>query len=80
MIIIPRAQRSRIRHELFRLGVHRAALFPDLDNAATHISRTWILQSDETSALDVAPNKRLQRAAGPKRRVRKKGPGLPRRR
>jgi hypothetical protein len=52
MIVIPNAERPRIRHELFRLGVHRAALFPDLDNAATHIARTWILQSDEKSAFE----------------------------
>lgn len=50
-VTIPVAARSQIRHELFRLGVHRAALFPDLDNAAAHISRIWIKQSDEKSAF-----------------------------
>jgi hypothetical protein len=51
-VTIPNAARPLIRHELFRLGVHRAALFPDLDNAATHIARTWIPQSDEKSAFE----------------------------
>ena len=35
-ILIPMAARAAMRHDLFRLGVHRAALFPDLDNAASH--------------------------------------------
>jgi hypothetical protein len=52
VITIPNAARPRIRHELFRLGVHRAALFPDLDNAAIHIARTWIRQHDEHSIFD----------------------------
>lgn len=51
-VIIPQTVRPRIRHELFRLGVHRAALFPDLDNAAIHIERTWIAQEDEKSIFE----------------------------
>ena len=47
-VTIPSIARPRIRHELFRLGVHRAALFPDLDNAASHIAGVWIKQSDES--------------------------------
>ena len=51
-VIIPQTVRPRIRHELFRLGVHRAALFPDLNNAAIHIERTWITQEDEKSIFE----------------------------
>jgi len=51
-ILIPNAARTAMRHDLFRLGVHRAALFPDLDNAAVHILRTWTRQDDERSILD----------------------------
>jgi len=51
-VTIPGAARPVIRHELFRLGVHRAALFPDLENAASHISRVWIKQSVEKSAFE----------------------------
>jgi hypothetical protein len=58
-IIIPRTERPHIRHELFRLGVHRAALFPDLDNAATHIARTWISQSDEHSVFEYGAEQAL---------------------
>lgn len=54
-VIIPQTVRARIRHELFRLGVHRAALFPDLDNAAIHIERTWITQEDEKSIFENGP-------------------------
>jgi len=51
-ILIPNETRAAIRHDLFRLGVHRAALFPDLDNVAVHILRTWTRQDDERSVLD----------------------------
>jgi type I restriction enzyme M protein len=51
-ILIPNAARVAMRHDLFRLGVHRAALCPDLDNAASHILRTWTRQDDEQSVLD----------------------------
>ena len=51
-VTIPSGARPLIRRELFRLGVHRAALFPDLDNAARHIARVWIKQSDEKSAFE----------------------------
>jgi hypothetical protein len=52
-ILIPKESRTAIRHDLFRLGVHRAALFPDLDNAAAYILQTWTLQADERSILDM---------------------------
>jgi hypothetical protein len=51
-ILIPKETRAAIRHDLFRLGVHRAALFPDLDNIAVHILQTWTRQDDECSILD----------------------------
>jgi len=51
-VVIPRHDRPRLRHELFRLGIHRAALFPDLDNAAHHIQQTWVTQPDEHSIFD----------------------------
>ena len=51
-ILIPNETRAAIRHHLFRLGVHRAALFPDLENAAVHIFRTWTRHDDERSILD----------------------------
>ncbi len=51
-VVIPHRERPRVRHELFRLGIHRAALFPDLDNAALHIQQTWVDQPDEKSIFD----------------------------
>jgi FRG domain len=51
-VVIPNRERPRVRHELFRLGIHRAALFPDLDNAAIHIQQTWVSQPDEKSIFD----------------------------
>jgi len=51
-VLIPRSNRPRLRHQLFRLGIHRAALFPDLDNAALHIQRTWVSQPDEHSMFN----------------------------
>jgi hypothetical protein len=51
-VTIPAGARPLIRHELFRLGIHRAALFPDLDNAASHIASVWINQADEKSAFE----------------------------
>jgi hypothetical protein len=37
---IPAAAKPRVRYELFRTGVHRAALFPDLDGLARHLR--WV--------------------------------------
>ena len=34
---VPAANKERLRYELYRLGVHRAALFPDLDGLAARI-------------------------------------------
>lgn len=51
-VVIPRRESPRLRHELFRLGIHRAALFPDLDNATLHIERTWVNQPDEHSIFE----------------------------
>lgn len=36
-IVVPAASKVRIRYELFRLGVHQSALFPDLDGLASRI-------------------------------------------
>lgn len=38
--IIPKNLRSKLKKALFRYGVHRASLFPDLDGHAEHI--TWL--------------------------------------
>ncbi|MCK5509823.1 MAG: FRG domain-containing protein [Desulfobacterales bacterium] len=46
-IIIPKDNRSQIRHELFRLGIHYHNLFPDLNGIGTHIYNTWCRQPDE---------------------------------
>lgn len=40
-IVVPNVARGRIRLELSRLGVHRAALFPDLDAIARYICDKW---------------------------------------
>lgn len=37
---VPAAAKLRIRYELYRSGVHRAALFPDLDGLARHLR--WV--------------------------------------
>lgn len=34
---VPAAKKERLRYELYRLGVHRASLFPDLDGLAARI-------------------------------------------
>lgn len=34
---VPAANKERLRYELYRLGVHRASLFPDLDGLAERI-------------------------------------------
>ncbi len=39
-IIIPRYLRKPIKDTLFKYGIHRASLFPDLDDLASHI--TWM--------------------------------------
>jgi len=36
-IAVPAASKSRLRYELFRLGIHQSALFPDLDGLAARI-------------------------------------------
>lgn len=37
---IPAARKTRIRYELYRCGVHRETLFPDLDGLANHLR--WV--------------------------------------
>lgn len=36
-ILVPAASKARLRYELYRLGVHKSALFPDLDGLAARI-------------------------------------------
>ncbi len=36
-ILVPAASKARLRYELYRLGVHESALFPDLDGLAARI-------------------------------------------
>ncbi|MDC4224476.1 MAG: FRG domain-containing protein [Candidatus Manganitrophus sp.] len=43
-LIIPKAKRRSLKKTLFRYGIHRASLFPDLDGLARHIG--W-LRTDE---------------------------------
>jgi len=71
-VTIPADDRPLIRHELFRLGVHRAALFPDLDNVANHISQVWIKRNDEKSAFDGDGAEQADECGGRRRRVYKK--------
>lgn len=40
-IVIPGADRPRLRVELQRMGVHRASLFPDLDGVGMHVHKMW---------------------------------------
>lgn len=35
--LVPFAVKERLRYELYRLGVHGSALFPDLDGLASHV-------------------------------------------
>lgn len=42
-LVIPFGQRPKLKHSLYRLGVHEASVYPDLDGAARHIG--W-LQTD----------------------------------
>jgi hypothetical protein len=39
-IRVPRVNRKKLEHSLFQLGIHEAALFPDLDGLARHIE--WL--------------------------------------
>jgi hypothetical protein len=36
-IVIPKSAKKRLRYELYRQGVHRAALFPDIDGLTAHL-------------------------------------------
>jgi FRG domain len=36
-LIVPASAKQRLRYELYRLGVHRAALFPDLDGLTAYL-------------------------------------------
>jgi hypothetical protein len=38
---IPRGKRSKIREDLFRLGIHEGTLFPELDHQATYLKQLW---------------------------------------
>jgi hypothetical protein len=40
VLIIAEGARERLKKDLYMYGIHRAALFPDLDNLAKHI--TWL--------------------------------------
>jgi type I restriction enzyme M protein len=42
-LVIPFRQRPELKHSLYRLGIHEASVYPDLDGAARHIG--W-LQTD----------------------------------
>lgn len=48
-ILVPAASKVRLRYELYRLGVHKSALFPDLDGLAARIKweHTVLPLSDE---------------------------------
>lgn len=46
---IPAAHKLRVRYELYRSGVHRAALFPDLDGLARHLR--WIHEVSPEAAF-----------------------------
>jgi hypothetical protein len=39
-LVIPKDVRKRLKHTLYKYGIHRAALFPDLDGVAKHIE--WL--------------------------------------
>ena len=39
--IIKREARATLRTELYRMGIHRASLFPDIDNLCRHLNTYW---------------------------------------
>lgn len=39
-LIVPAENRRQLKHSLYRYGIHRAALFPDLDGLARHVE--WL--------------------------------------
>lgn len=45
--IIPAAVKNRVRYELYRQGIHRAALFPDIDGLAAHLQWTHGVHPDQ---------------------------------
>ena len=67
-VVIPQRERPHVRHELFRLGIHRAALFPDLDNAALRIQQTWVNQPDEKSIFDDSADNKVKHKSRRNRR------------
>ena len=46
-IIVPAACKNRVRYELYRQGIHRAALFPDIDGLASHLQWTHGVHPDQ---------------------------------
>lgn len=44
-LIIPRRLRKQFKKTLFRYGIHRGTLFPDLDGQARHIQ--WLKTGDK---------------------------------
>jgi hypothetical protein len=38
---IPKRYRAEIRHDLFKLGIHEGALFPELDRQAVYLEQLW---------------------------------------
>jgi hypothetical protein len=46
-VVIPPGARVEIRRTLFRFGLHRASLFPDLDGAARFINSGYSVAEDE---------------------------------
>jgi hypothetical protein len=50
-VVVPAGSRVKIRRELLTLGVHRAALFPDLDGICDYIRRLMGGVDDEPAGL-----------------------------
>jgi hypothetical protein len=46
-IIVPAACKNRVKYELYRQGIHRAALFPDIDGLAAHLQWTHGVHPDQ---------------------------------
>ncbi len=49
---VPAIAKQKLRYELYRMGVHRAALFPDLDGLTAHLQWNHGVRPDEIFASD----------------------------
>lgn len=53
-LLVPAAAKARIRYELYRLGVHRASLFPDLDGLSAHLQWQHGVRPEDVASKNLA--------------------------